>query len=110
MEIKTVKKSNAVIISVKGFLDADTAPDLEKCFKDQIADGENKIIVNFRDLDYISSAGLRVLMASAKKLKTLKGELLFVDISGSVEKVFKLSGFYSAFKIFEIEDEALSQI
>ena len=110
MEINTVKKSNAVIISAKGNLDGDTAPEFEECFKGQIADGENTIIVNFRDLDYLSSAGLRVIMATAKNLRTLKGELLFVDISGSVEKVFRISGFYSVFKIFKTEDEALQQI
>lgn len=110
MEINTDKKSNAVIVSTKGVLDADTAPVLEKCFKGQIAEGENKIIANFKDLDYISSAGLRVLMATAKDLKASNGELLFVNISGSVEKVFKISGFFSAFKIFDTEDEALNQI
>ena len=110
MDIYTEKKGNAVVVRIKGKVDADTAPSLEECFTNQIAQNENKIIVNLEGLDYISSAGLRVVLAAAKNLKALHGELLFVGLKGSVEKVFKISGFYSAFKIFDTEETALAQL
>jgi len=110
MYIDTEKKENAVVVRIKGKVDADTATSLEECFTHQIAQNENKIIVNLEGLDYISSAGLRVVLAAAKNLKALHGELLFVGLKGSVEKVFKISGFYSAFKIFDTEETALAQL
>jgi anti-sigma B factor antagonist len=63
--------------------------------------------VNFEKLQYISSAGLRILLAAAKQLKAADGELRICDLNEVVKEVFDISGFSTIFKIFENETEAL---
>jgi len=62
------------------------------------------------DLEYISSAGLRSMLAIAKVLKTKEGKLVFAGLQGPVKDVFKISGFGLIFTIFDTEAEALKQL
>ncbi len=110
MKVDTRKEKNAVIVSVKGRLDAVTAPEFEKNLSDLILQGEKNFLLNFGGLEYISSAGLRSILATAKKLKEKEGKIFFVGLKGSVEEVFKISGFHSIFKIFDSEEAALKEI
>ncbi len=110
MEIQTRKEKGTVIVSVKGRIDAVTAPDFDKNMIDLISKGEKTFVVNLGELDYISSAGLRSILALAKKLKERDGKILLAGVRGSVEEVFKISGFSSMFKIFDSEESALREI
>lgn len=110
MEIEKRKEKNILVISVKGRLDAVTAPDLEKDLLETISGGEKELLMDLSGLQYISSAGLRTLLVIAKKLKAGQGEILFAGLKGPVEEVFKISGFYSIFKIFDSPETALSRI
>jgi anti-anti-sigma factor len=110
MEILTKKESTAQVVAVKGRVDAVTAPEFEKFLLDLVAKGEKKFVVDFSLLEYISSAGLRSVLSVAKKLKGEKGDIFFAGLQGPVEEVFKISGFYSIFKIFDSEQAALQQI
>ena len=110
MQIQTRKEKVAVVLSVKGRMDALTAPDFEKNVIDLISKGEKTFVVNFVELDYISSAGLRSILALAKKLKETEGKILLAGVRGPVDEVFKISGFSSMFKIFDSEESALTEI
>lgn len=110
MEIEKRKEKNILVISVKGRLDAVTAPDLEKDLLEALSGGEKELLMDLSGLQYISSAGLRTLLVIAKKLKAGQGEILFAGLKGPVEEVFKISGFYSIFKIFDSPETALSRI
>ncbi len=110
MEIRTRKEKVAVVVSVKGRMDAVTAPEFEKKVIDLISKGEKTFVVNLVELDYISSAGLRSILALAKKLKEQAGKILLTGVRGSVEEVFKISGFSSMFKMFDSEESALREI
>jgi anti-anti-sigma factor len=110
MEILTRKDKGATIISVKGRMDAVTAPEFEKSLSDLILKGENTFLVNLSGLEYISSAGLRSILATAKKLKGSQGKIFFAGLQGPVEEVFKISGFHSIFKIFDTQEAALKEI
>lgn len=111
MEIITRKENDAVVVSLAGKrMDAITAPELEKQLDAFIADSVNCIVINFNELQYISSAGLRVIISVEKKLRKVKGKLLISNLSGTVKDVFEISGFLSIFKIFETEDEAIKNI
>jgi anti-anti-sigma factor len=107
MEIETAKVKNTIIVSVKGKIDAVTAPEFEKALADLIAQGENAFLINFNGLEYISSAGLRSILSTAKQLKPTGGNLLFSGLKGPVKDVFKISGFGTIFKIFETTEDAL---
>jgi len=110
MEINTRKKDNVLVISLKGRLDAVTAPDFDKKLESLLSEGENALIINFSELEYISSAGLRSILASAKQLKANDGRMLLAELRGPVKEVFEISGFYSIFQIFESEADALNQM
>jgi anti-sigma B factor antagonist len=98
-----------VRVSVNGKMDAVTAPDFESAFTDIVAQGDLKFLVDLSSLEYISSAGLRAILVVAKRLKERDGEMLFVGLQGNVRDVFKISGFYSLFRIFGTEDEITKQ-
>jgi anti-anti-sigma factor len=107
MEIETAKEKNTVVVSVKGKIDAVTAPEFEKVLANLIAEGENAFLLNFSGLEYISSAGLRSILSTAKQLKPKSGNMLFYGLKGPVKDVFKISGFGTIFKIFETREDAL---
>jgi anti-anti-sigma factor len=109
MEIQTRKEKNVLVVVVKGRMDAVTAPTFEETLQDLIATGENGFLIDLSDLQYISSAGLRSFLVLAKKLKPQGGDLLFAGLQGPVDEVFKISGFYSIFKIFDSVEAALLQ-
>jgi anti-anti-sigma factor len=108
MEITTRKEKNTTIVSVAGRIDAVTAPEFENYLSGLISQGELIFIVNLGSLEYISSAGLRSILATAKKLKAEQGDIKFTNLQGPVEEVFKISGFYSIFKIFDTDASALN--
>jgi anti-anti-sigma factor len=110
MEISTTEKNNAVIISVKGRMDAVTSPQFDKAFSDLVAKGNRSFLLNMDNLEYISSAGLRSILGAAKQLKEKQGTMLFAALHGPVEEVFKISGFYSIFQVFGSEEDALAHI
>lgn len=107
MEIQTAKEKNTVVVSVQGKIDAVTAPEFEKAMSNLIAQGENVFLFNFSGLEYISSAGLRSILATSKKLKPKGGNILLSGLKGPVKDVFKISGFGAIFKIFETQEDAL---
>jgi anti-anti-sigma factor len=110
MDINTRKENNITVITVTGRMDAFTAPVFEKSLSELIAQGEHTFVVNLSALEYISSAGLRSILASAKQLKSKNGEIIFAGLRGAVEEVFKISGFHSIFKVFDTEEKALKKI
>lgn len=110
MDLNFKKEGNAMVVSAKGRIDAVTAPDFERQLADVIGKGEKIILINMAELEYISSAGLRSILATAKKLKAENGEIFFAGLQGPVEEVFKISGFHSIFKVFDSEKSALERI
>ena len=87
------KESNATSLTVilEGRLDTTTAPDLEKELKDSL-DDVTELIMDFEKLEYISSAGLRVLL-SAQKIMSRQGEMKLIHVSDTVMEIFKVTGF-----------------
>ncbi|MEI7695302.1 MAG: STAS domain-containing protein [Chlorobium sp.] len=110
MNIQTTKESTAMVVTVVGRLDAVTAPEYEQKFIALISEGESRFIVDFEKLDYISSAGLRVLLATAKRVKGKSGAIVLANIGGTVKEVFDISGFGSIFPMYESVATALTAV
>ena len=110
MELVTKKEANATVVSVTGRLDAITTPEYEKKLRELILGGEKFLVINFEKLDYISSAGLRGLLLTAKQLKAVSGQVRFAHVAGPVKEVFDMSGFGSIFQIDASVAEALSAL
>ena len=104
-----VEKDNISIINLSGYLDAHTAPTLENNFTDLIDQSKLKIIVNFQELAYISSAGLGVFMAYIEIIRNNSGDIKLTNMNEKVYNIFDLLGFPLLYEIFNTEDEALNK-
>ena len=91
MKITKNQNGNALEIAVEGRLDTTTAPELEKELKDCL-DSANELTLDFSNLEYISSAGLRVLL-SAHKVMSQKGGMKLTHVNETVSEVFEVTGF-----------------
>jgi stage II sporulation protein AA (anti-sigma F factor antagonist) len=110
MEIITSKETNFTVVTIKGRMDAVTVPQYEQTVNELISAGESVFVVDFNDLDYISSAGLRGLLVTAKQLKANGGQIRFANVGGTVKEVFAISGFGSIFKIDDTLDAAIAAV
>jgi len=108
VEITTATRDGATILSIAGRIDTATAPTLEKAINKEIDNGNRKILLNFSSVSYISSGGLRVLLATAKKLKSPGDKYALCSLSAEVNKILKLAGFNTIFSIYPSEGEALA--
>jgi len=104
-----IDKGEISVIRVSGYLDAHTAPTLENNFTDLIDQNKFKIVVNFQDLAYISSAGLGVFMAYIEKIRDNSGDIKLTNMNEKVYNIFDLLGFPLLYEIFKTEDEALKK-
>lgn len=108
-KIVQCEKNGINIIELKGFLDAHTAPELEDTFQKLIKNKKYKIIVNFRDLSYISSAGLGVFMAFIEEVRKNEGDIKLTNMTPKVFNVFDLLGFPILYEIYGNEEDAISK-
>ncbi len=106
----SVKTTNDVnILLCVGALDTQTSPDAQDQLTQLVEGGAQKVLVNFDKLEYISSAGLQVLLTTAKQLKADDGELRVCGLNEVVKEVFDISGFVTILKVCGSESEALEK-
>lgn len=98
MELNSIKKDGYNIMYVNGRLDSTTAGDFEKNLLPLLENGKENI-VDFKDLKYVSSSGLRVLLVAAKQLSTNDQKLTIVSMQDHIKEVFDISGFTELFNI-----------
>lgn len=96
-------------LAVKGYLDAHTAPELEKVIGEELSNGNIRMIVNFSNLEYISSAGLGVFMVYIEDIRSKSGDLKLTSLSDKVFTVFDLLGFPMLFDILNTDEEAIEK-
>ncbi len=97
------------IIKLKGYLDAHTAPMLEENFTQLISKNKFNIVVNFKDLNYISSAGLGVFMAYIEKIRENNGDIKLTEMNEKVFNIFDLLGFPLLYEIFDKDEQAINK-
>jgi len=110
LELEKRKEDKGIVVSVNGKVDSVTSPELETYLDSVSNENNTHIILDLSGMDYIASAGLRVVIVMAKKLRAKDTDLFLAGLSGPVQKVFQMSGFYSIIKIFDTLDEAMAQI
>ncbi len=105
-----VRENNAIhVLDLKGYLDAHTAPELEKAFQNLLEGKKFNIVVNCKDLTYISSAGLGVFMAYIEDVRKNNGDIKLSNMSPKVYNVFDLLGFPLLYDITRDETEAVQK-
>jgi anti-anti-sigma factor len=108
--IEVGKEKNTKIVSLKGKMDAVSAPDFEEKMGVWADQGETNFIINLGEVGYMSSAGLRSILIVAKNLKQQDGKLIFVNLRKEVSKIFRISGFSSMIPTYESVEIALEHI
>lgn len=91
MTITKTANGQTLAIALEGRLDTTTAPELEATLKDSI-DGVSELVFDFEKLDYISSAGLRVLL-STQKVMSKQGEMKILHVNEVIMEIFEVTGF-----------------
>ena len=91
MTIEIKRQADATVIELVGRLDTNTAPALEKTISEDIGDAKN-LVLDVKGLEYISSAGLRILLSAQKKFQKV-GSMKLIHVCEAVMEVFEITGF-----------------
>ena len=107
MKIITRTANDVLVVDMSGSLDTSTSgyayDEMVKIAKS----GSTKVLVNLKDVDYISSAGLRIILIASKLLKTSRGQMRLCEPNKLVREVLEMSGFHSLLRVDETEVDAL---
>jgi anti-sigma B factor antagonist len=93
MQVTEKRQGDIVVLAVEGRLDSSNSDQFEKQLLSMVERGDVRFVLDFGGLDYISSAGLRVLLKAAKELKKKEGHLCLCALRDYVREVFDMSGF-----------------
>lgn len=107
IDIKEDVKGDVLILHMQGRLDAISSPTAEHKLFDYINSGQNKLLLDFSGVDYLSSAGMRMLLSTTKKLKALDGKLVVYAVTPNVMDVLKMSGFDHVLDLVKTEEDGL---
>ena len=91
MTIEITRNTDEIILGITGRLDTTTAPALDKTIHENLNEAKN-LILDFKSLEYISSAGLRVLLGAQKKMQKI-GSMKVINVREEVMEVFEMTGF-----------------
>lgn len=110
MEISVEKMNDISIFSLTGRLDTLSSPSLKEAL-DPVVNGQSpKIVMDFSELSFISSSGLRILLEANKMANKNQGKLILCALQTIVEEVFSVAGFSIIFHIYPTREEALAQL
>ncbi len=110
MEINKSIINNVPVIKVSGRIDATTSRDLETALNELIDQDRAQIVLDLGSVEYISSVGLRVMLAALKKVRPKKGDVKLVSLQPFVREVFEITGFTKLFSIYTNQGDALNGI
>jgi len=108
MNISSEVLDSITVVRFEGNLDTNTSTEAQEHLNKAIDGGAAKIVVSFEKVDFVSSAGLRVLLATAKRLGSSGGSLRVCGLNETVAEVFEISGFSTILNVFPAETEALA--
>ena len=108
MKIEEQTIGSVVVVSLDGRVDGSTAPDLEKCISAVVERGNTQILLDCGKMDYISSAGLRVVLVGAKKCQQGGGKLTLCTLRATCKSVMEVSGFLTMLDYYDTRESALA--
>jgi len=108
MDITTRSQADVTVVAIAGNLDSNTSPQAQQAFDAILSGGGRKVAVDCTALDYISSAGLRVLLGTAKRLTAAGGGVRMFGLNETVREVFDISGFSKILAVYPTESGALA--
>ena len=109
MSLSREKKGDVFVASVSGQINSANAAELERQLLEWVEEGERKWVLDMSGVEYISSAGLRVVLLLAKRLKQNSGHLVLCSLQPHVLEVFDISGFLSILDVADTREAAESR-
>jgi len=106
MNVNIKTDGNIVIISIEGSIDSKTAGDLQSQIMEKVSE-TNNVLLDLTKVDYVSSAGLRVLLMIYRQIKSKNGKVILVGVSEEIRDVMSMTGFINFFEISDNIDNAL---
>lgn len=110
MEVIETRQHGILVLGLKGRLDSTTSEDFEKTLLGSVRQGETRLVLDFEELEYISSAGLRVLLKAAKEVKSSEGRIALCSVRDYIKEIFEMSGFVSFFPIHSTIEDSLKAV
>jgi len=110
MEITEERRGDILILQIIGKLDSSTSKDLEEKILSIIASSQGKLVIDLSQLDYVSSAGLRVFLLAAKRMDGAKGKMILCSLKDAVKQVFDIAGFSSLLTLTASTEEAIKNL
>ncbi|WP_142848224.1 STAS domain-containing protein [Telmatospirillum sp. J64-1] len=110
MAINVTVLDTHVVFAPQGRIDSNNAAEAESTIIGNIDGGAERVVFDFGQLDYISSAGLRVILVAAKKIKAKRGKLAICSMKASIREVFEMSGFLSILTVCDTPEAAQAAV
>jgi stage II sporulation protein AA (anti-sigma F factor antagonist) len=110
MEINEERQDGIVVVAPVGRIDSTTAEALDRHLIRLPNADDRRVVVDFGKVDYISSAGLRVMLTLAKRIREARGALAICSLEDSVWQVFELAGFLPLFSVAKSRDDAIRTV
>ena len=110
MKITEDRTADVLILGLSGKLDATTAKTFEDKILAEIESGYRRLMIDLSQLNYVSSAGLRVFLIAAKRLRSRDGRIALCSLQDHVQQVFDLSGFSSVLSIYSSREEGIKAL
>ncbi len=107
MELSISKMGDVITIILRGRIDANVAPDIEQKLLSLIIEGSCKLVADLSEVKFISSAGLRTLVAALKEAKRKGGDLRLAGMQRRVQEVLDLTGLDTIFQIYTRAEDAI---
>lgn len=110
LQVHATQKDEARILYIDGFINAHTVQEFEKSVQSALEEKNFRILINCKDLQYINSSGLGVLMGVIEEIQDNDGFLYLSNMNETVFNIFDTLGFTHLFKVFDTEEEAISSL
>jgi anti-anti-sigma factor len=110
MNIAHQEKDGIICFQIEGRLDAESAPEAETTVKSVLKQGNRRLLFDLSKMDYISSAGLRVILMAVKELRNKQGKVVLCGLTPYVKEIFDVSNFSSIIPITDSVETGLQQI
>ena len=110
MEVSAIPLDNVTAVTVKGRVDSTTADSLTSRLGELVRSGSSRLVIDLKEVSYISSAGFRTLLITARAVAQASGKMVLCGITGEMQRLFDVSGFSDLFTILPNQDDAVAQL
>lgn len=108
LDIRISDTNQVAVVEAQGRIDSNTAHELGSALSHVIDSGHSQIVLDIAGVDYMSSAGLRELVAALKKVRNENGDMRIAQVTERVYEVLELSGLHTIFRLYDSRAEAVN--